>query len=144
MSNMKSSQHGEIRKSSMGSSTNLPRYSKSSYSYLHEQGKILVRPTTSCPMVWVWFDYSLSWNWVGLQRLKDNISKRRYYLSSTRIKLDIPVRRTRSDRAFVFQLSKLLFKLNQLVQGYLSWFLGEGVVQRTSLLTNWTDRKSVV
>jgi hypothetical protein len=71
---------------------------------------------------------------------KDSISKRWYYLASTWTKLDIPLRRTRSDKAFVFQLSKLLFKLNQLVQGIQYRFLEKKAIQRTSLLMNLTTR----
>ena len=44
------------------------------------------------------------------------------------------------DETFVLQLSKLLFKLNQLVQGYPVRILGEQVVQRTNLLKNLTTR----
>jgi hypothetical protein len=58
--------------------------------------------------------------------------KRRYYFASTWIKLDIPLRRTKSDRAFFFQLSKLLFKLNQLVQGIKYGFLEKRAIQRTT------------
>jgi hypothetical protein len=64
--------------------------------------------------------------------------KKRYYLTLTRIKLDIPLKRAKLDRAFVFQLSKLLFKLNQLVQGIQYGFLEKRVIQRTSLLMNLT------
>ena len=38
------------------------------------------------------------------------------------------------------ELSKSLFKLNQLVQGIQHIFLEKGVVQRTCLLTNLTTR----
>jgi hypothetical protein len=43
-------------------------------------------------------------------------------------------------RAFVFQLSKLLFKLNQLVQGIQYRFLEKRAIQRTGLLMNLTTR----
>jgi hypothetical protein len=71
---------------------------------------------------------------------KDSISKRWDYLASTRTKLDIPLGRTKSDRDFVFQLSKLLFKINQLVQGIQHGFLKKRAIQRTSLLMNLTNR----
>jgi hypothetical protein len=65
---------------------------------------------------------------------KITYAKRRYHLASTRTK------GTMSHRAFVFQLSKLLIKLNQLVQGIRHRFLEKGAIQRTSLLMNLTTR----
>jgi hypothetical protein len=84
------------------------------------------------------FDLTIAQN--QIKNWKDSISKIWYYLASTRTKLDILLRRTKSDRAFVFQLSKLLFKLNQLVQGIKYGFLEKRAIQRTSLLMNWTTR----
>ena len=66
--------------------------------------------------------------------------QRTYYLASTRTNPDIPLGRNKSDRVYVFQLSKLLFKLNQLVQGIQQIFLEKGVVQRSGLLTNLTTQ----
>jgi hypothetical protein len=47
---------------------------------------------------------------------------------------------TNLDRAFVSQLSKLLFKLNQLVQGIQHRILEKEPIQRTGLLMNLTTR----
>jgi hypothetical protein len=63
-----------------------------------------------------------------------------YYLALTQRKLDIPLKRTKLDRAFAFQLRKLLFKLNQLVQGIQYGFLEKNRFQGTSLLMNLTNR----
>jgi hypothetical protein len=69
-----------------------------------------------------------------IKGVKITYPKMRYYLASTRTK------GTTSHRAFVFQLSKLLIKLNQLVQGIQYRFLEKGAIQRTSSLMNLTTR----
>ena len=89
--NMNLFNHGEeIRKSSMAQQQT---YQDTPRSWIHiciRTVEAIVRPTISCPMVWVWFDNSLSLIWVGLSRLEDNISKRSYYLVSTLTQIDIP------------------------------------------------------
>jgi hypothetical protein len=70
--------------------------------------------------------------------------RKRYYLASTQIKSKHPLRRNKSDKAFVFQLSKFLFKLNQLVQGIKYGFLKKEPISENQLtheLDNTVMRK---
>jgi hypothetical protein len=147
-----SSNMEKIRMSSMGSTTSLFICSKTMDSYIVgtkqkywsdwrgwwcTQVKNTSRNTIK---IVLGTEFDLMIAQTQIKDWKDSISKRWYYLASTRTKLDFPLRRTKSDRAFIFQLSKLLFKLNQLVQGIQYGFLEKRAIQRTSLLMNLTTR----
>jgi hypothetical protein len=141
----------EIRMSSMGSTTSLFRSSKKMDSYVAGTRKnywsdrrewwcTQVKTMNRTPSRWSLARFVLTIAQNQIKDWKDSISKRWYYLASTRTKLAFPLRRTKSDRAFIFQLSKLLFKLNQLVQGIQYGFLEKRAIQRTSLLMNLATR----
>jgi hypothetical protein len=84
------------------------------------------------------FDLTIAQN--QIKDWNDSISKEEILSCFNTNKTRYPLRRNNSDRAFVFQLSKLLFKLNQLVQGITYRFLEKRAIQRTSLLMNLTTR----
>jgi hypothetical protein len=147
-----SSNMEKIRMLSMGSTTSLFRCSKKMDSYIAgtRQKYWSDRRGWSCTQVKTTSrntikivlrtEFDLTIAQTQIKDWKDSISKRWDYLASTRTKLDIPLGRTKSDRAFVFQLSKLLFKLNQLVQGIQYGFLEKRAIQRTSILMNLTTQ----
>jgi hypothetical protein len=147
-----SSNMEKIRMSSMVSTTSLFRCSKKMDSNVvgTRQKYWSDRRTWKCTQVKttsrntikivIGTEFDLTIAQTQIKDWKDSISKRWYYLASTQTKLDIPLTRTKSDRAFVFQLSKLLFKLNQLVQGIKYGFLEKRAIQRTNLLMNLTTR----
>jgi hypothetical protein len=84
-------------------------------------------------------EFDLMISQIQIKRGKITYPKRRYYLASTRTRHPLK-KGTKLDKAFVFQLPKLLFKLNQLVQGLQHRFLEKGAIQQTSLLMNLTTR----
>jgi hypothetical protein len=119
--------------------------------YCRNNAKVLVRPKRmmmhssenheykhhqDCPSDGVWFDDSPTQikDWENIRFKEEILSCFNTYESRH------PLRRNKSDRAFVFQLSKLLIKLNQLVQGIKYGFLEKKAIQRTSLLMNLTAR----
>jgi hypothetical protein len=74
-----------------------------------------------------------------IKGVKITYPKRKYCLASTWTRHPLK-KGMKLDRAFIFQLPKLLFKLNQLVHDIQHRFLEKGAIQRTSLLMNLTTR----
>jgi hypothetical protein len=136
----------------MGSITILSRYSKKANSYVvvwtrqeywsdqrHED--VLQWNTTSRNIIKIVLgtEFDLTIAQSQIKGGKITYPKRRYYLASTWTRHPLK-KGTKLDRAFVFQLPKLLFKLNQLVQDIQHRFLEKGAIQRTNLLVNLTTQ----
>jgi hypothetical protein len=133
----------------MGSITILSRYSKKANSYVvvwtrqkywsdQRREDVLQWNTTSKNIIKIVLgtEFDLTIAQPQIKGGKITYPKRRYYLASTRTRHPLK-KGTKLGRAFVFQLSKLLIKLNQLVQDIQHRFLEKGAIQRTTYSWTW-------